>query len=72
MILYISKLCTSLQLIEQVDSFKYLDYNLSHYGSKLTNYNREMCVIIKNFKPNLVQKCTRIKTYKTIKLNLKI
>jgi hypothetical protein len=71
-----SKICVYDKPIEQLSSFKYLGYNISHkrdidVSTKLLNYNRVMR-INQIFKLSLVQKHTRIKVYKTSKTNLNV
>ena len=66
-----SKICINNQILERVNVFKYLGFNLSFLedldiSEKITRYNKSIGIINSVMKPSLVQKHTRMRLYKTL------
>lgn len=66
-----NKICINNHIIEQVNSFTYLEYNLIYneekdMDNKITKFNRALSIINQVFKSSLVQRHTRIRAYKTL------
>ena len=66
-----SKICINNTLIERVNSFNYLGYQMSFgadedMANKISKYIKVTGVINQMFKPSQVQRHTRLKIYKTL------
>jgi hypothetical protein len=68
-----SKTVNENMILEQVNTFKYLGCNISYQEekdihSKITIFLQILGILSNTLKPNLVQKSTRLKLYKTLAL----
>jgi hypothetical protein len=66
-----SKICIENTLIERVNSFNYLSYNLSYSDAKdmaikISKFVKFTGAINQVFKPSQIQRNTRLKVYKTL------
>jgi hypothetical protein len=68
-----SKIVIDNRILEQVNTFIYLGCNISYpeekyINSKITNFLQILGLLSNTLKPNLVQRITRLKLYKTLAL----
>jgi hypothetical protein len=68
-----SKIVTDNRILEQVNTFTYLGCNISYQGEKdihfkITKFLQILGLLNNTLKPNLVQRGTRLKLYKTLAL----
>jgi hypothetical protein len=66
-----SKICINNQILERVNVFKYLSFNLSFLedldiSEKIARYNKSIGIINSVMKQSLVQKHTRMRLHKTL------
>jgi hypothetical protein len=66
-----SKICVNNKTLKQQNTFNYLGYNISYEGEKdlsinAANFITVLRIINQIFKPSLVSRHTRIRTYKTL------